>query len=369
MLYKLLTIYQPFNEWSNKANGGKIGNLETLHDGIHNSFGLGNMGIVEVSAFDPVFWFHHWCAPHPSTLASIFELTWHSNIDRIMAIYQHRYPDTYLEPSKQAKASFTMAKDSVQDGDSPLSPFRMNANPGTVWTSNHVRDWEHFGYTYPELKDKPSNESLTITINRMYQKKSQGLQNSTNTQSVRFRARNGDTKKADAWQWMAEVNLPSDIQTTYSVRAFLGAPNADPKKWATDPNYVGQVASLASPRIDMDSDIIVTANIALTNRLQEKFEAGELKSLEKPDVRAYLKENFYWRIQKADSTEISRDEPPAGLNCTVFSVPVHLPESEIDVPTFAGDFEYDGDIDGRPQVVQKTKPKALPEGYRRRFTA
>jgi tyrosinase len=292
----------------------------------------------------------------------------HSNIDRIIAIYQHRYPDTYVEASKQAKASFTVAKDSIQDGNSPLSPFRMNADPGTVWTSNLVRDWEHFGYTYPELEGKPSNDSLTITINRMYQKKSQGLQNST-TQSLRFRTRNGETKKADAWQWMAEVNLPSDIQTTYSVRAFLGAPNADPKKWATDPNYVGQVASLASPRLDMDSDIIVTANIALTNRLQDKFEAGELKSLERRDVQAYLKENFYWRIQKADSTEILRNQPPAGLNCTVFSVPVHLPESEIDVPVFAGDFEYDQEIDGRPVVAQITQPKPLPTGYRRVFKA
>ena len=51
ILYKLLTVYQPFNQWSNKANGGKIGNIETLHDGIHNSFGLGHIGIVEVSAF------------------------------------------------------------------------------------------------------------------------------------------------------------------------------------------------------------------------------------------------------------------------------------------------------------------------------
>jgi tyrosinase len=58
MLYKLLTVYQPFNEWSNKANGGKLGSIETLHDGIHNSFG-GNMGIVMASAFDPVFYFHH----------------------------------------------------------------------------------------------------------------------------------------------------------------------------------------------------------------------------------------------------------------------------------------------------------------------
>jgi hypothetical protein len=52
-------MYQPFNQVSNKANGGTIGNFETLHDGLHNVFGLGHMGIVEVSAFDPVFWFHH----------------------------------------------------------------------------------------------------------------------------------------------------------------------------------------------------------------------------------------------------------------------------------------------------------------------
>jgi tyrosinase len=59
MLYKLLTMYQPYNQVSNKANGGTIGNFETLHDGLHNAFGLGHMGIIEVSAFDPVFWFHH----------------------------------------------------------------------------------------------------------------------------------------------------------------------------------------------------------------------------------------------------------------------------------------------------------------------
>jgi tyrosinase len=59
-LYKLLTTYQPWNQWSTKADGGEIGSVETIHDGVHNSFGLGNMGIVEASSYDPVFWFHHW---------------------------------------------------------------------------------------------------------------------------------------------------------------------------------------------------------------------------------------------------------------------------------------------------------------------
>jgi tyrosinase len=55
MVYKLLTVFQPFNEWSTKSGRDRIGNVETLHDGIHNSFGLGHMGLIETSAMDPAF--------------------------------------------------------------------------------------------------------------------------------------------------------------------------------------------------------------------------------------------------------------------------------------------------------------------------
>ncbi|KAF2471888.1 Di-copper centre-containing protein, partial [Lindgomyces ingoldianus] len=321
MLYKLLTIYQPFNEWSNKGNGGKIGNLETLHDGIHNSFGLGHMGIVEVSAFDPIFWFHH------------------CNVDRIMAIYQYRYPDTYVEPSYQSKATFAIAKNSSQDTASPLAPFHMNAK-GDMWTSSTVISTDSFGYTYPELVGNPSNSSLTATINRLYKPQTQGLNNNNTLTTLRKR---NDT--ADAIDWMAEINMPSDIKATYSVRAFLGDFDTEnAKNWPTDPNYVGQVASLASPR--MESDVIVTANIVLTDKLAAKYKDGELKSLEKEHVMEYLNEHFHWRIQKADLCEIHKNNTPAGLNVTVLSVPVHLPHSEFEVPTWIGDFEYHPDIMG-----------------------
>jgi hypothetical protein len=33
-------------------------NLETLHDSVHDYIG-GDMGVVENSAYDPIFWFHH----------------------------------------------------------------------------------------------------------------------------------------------------------------------------------------------------------------------------------------------------------------------------------------------------------------------
>jgi tyrosinase len=170
----------------------------------------------------------------------------------------------------------------------------MNAK-GDMWTSTTVQNWESFGYTYPELEGNPSNESLTLKINQLYKPQSQGLVNAT-IASNSSNLKRHENETADAIDWMAEVNMPSDIKITYSVRAFLGPPSEDPKNWPTDKNYVGQVASLASPR--SDSSVIVTANIVLTDKLAERHRSGDLKSLEKADVQSYLDQNFHWRIQK-----------------------------------------------------------------------
>ncbi|KAF1363250.1 Di-copper centre-containing protein, partial [Lizonia empirigonia] len=338
MLYKLLTMYQPFNQVSNKANGGTIGNFETLHDSLHNAFGLGHMGIIEVSAFDPVFWFHH------------------ANMDRIFALYQYRYPDTWVEDSAQAKGTFSVAKGAIEGPASPLAPFHMNAL-GDMWTSTTSRNWTSFGYTYPELMTNPSNQTLTSTLNKLYKSSTQGLDSTNKTVPVPDNSAgnnstiNNTTKAID---WLCEVKMPTDIQISYSVRAFLGEPDADPKNWPTDPNYVGQLASMSSPR--MDSDVIVTGNIVLTERLAQKYQSGELKSLDKASVAAYLKANFSWRIQALDYSEIPRNNSPAGLNVTVFNVPVLIPESDDEVPTWDGDVEYNPDIEGNPPVYDGSGP-------------
>lgn len=334
MLYKLLTIYQPFMQVSNKANGGSIGNFETLHDGLHSVFGLGHMGIVEVSAFDPVFWFHH------------------CNMDRIIALYQSRYPDTWIEDSEQATGSFAVAKGSIVGNATPLAPFHMNAL-GDMWTASKSRNWTFFGYTYPELINNPSNETLTLSINHLYKPQTQAL-NNTNTTIPAPGNNNTINSTTLGTDWLCEVNMPTDIQISYSVRAFLGEPNADPKQWPTDPNYVGQLASMSSPR--MNSSVIVTGNIGLTEKLALKHQIGELKSLDKDTVTAYLKANFSWRIQALDFSEIPRNNPPAGLNVTVFSVPVKIPESETEVATWVGEAEYNHEIEGNPPVYNGPGP-------------
>jgi tyrosinase len=329
MLYKLLTTYQPFNQVSNKANGGSIGNFETLHDGVHNVFGLGHMGIIEVSAFDPIFWLHH------------------CNMDRIVAMYQQRFPETWIEDASQAMGTFTIEKGSVQGPDSPLTPFHMNAD-GDLWTSRMVRNWTSFGYTYPELMGNPTNETFTSTLNKLYKPATQGL-NSTlirlPTPAHRPHDANVTTQSTD---WLCEVNMPADIKISYSVRTFLGEPDADPRKWPTDNNYVGQLATLSSSR--MKTDVIITGSIGLTEKLAQKHASGQLKSLSKEDVAAYLKDNFHWRIQALDLSEIPRNKPPSGLNVTVYNVPIAVPESDTEVPTRNGKVEYNHEIDGKPPV-------------------
>jgi tyrosinase len=345
MLYKLLTTYQPFNQVSNKANGGTIGNFETLHDGLHNVFGLGHMGIVEVSAFDPIFWLHHWYATligtHCNTLLTKF-----SNMDRIIALYQYRYPDTWVEAAEQAMGTYTVAQGSTQGADSPLTPFHMNAD-GDMWTSTTSRNWTSFGYTYPELMANPSNETFTSSLNKLYKPQTQGL-NNTITPIPTPGNNNTTNTTTQATDWLCEVNMPTDIKISYSVRAFLGAPDTDPKKWPTSPSYIGQLASMSSSR--MKTSVIVTGSISLTNALAQAHASGALTSLDKPAVASYLKQNFHWRIQALDFSEIPRDNPPAGLNVTVFNVPVMLPQSEADVPVWNGEVVYEHDIDGNPPV-------------------
>lgn len=36
-----------------------FGGIEGIHDGIHGEVG-GTMGFIQTSAFDPIFWLHHW---------------------------------------------------------------------------------------------------------------------------------------------------------------------------------------------------------------------------------------------------------------------------------------------------------------------
>ena len=299
-------------------------------------------------------------------------LTVLSNVDRLLSIFQARYPDTWVEDAKQETGTFAIARGSVLGTASPLPPFHMNAL-GDMWTSTTIRDWTVFGYTYPELVGNPSNSTLTSTINQLYKPQTPGLctGNTTNpalggnnatqpdiggkniTQPI-LEGKNVTQPALQAIEWSCEVNMPSNIQVSYAVRAFLGEPSHNPADWPTDDNCIGQLASMSSPR--SKADHTVTGSIGLSQALMRKHEAGELKSLDKATVQAYLKKHFSWRIQALDLTEIPRSKPPAGLNVTVCNQEVSLPKSDKEVPVSKGSVQYNTEIKGNPPIYNGPGP-------------
>jgi tyrosinase len=272
-------------------------------------------------------------------------------MDRIITMYQTRYPDTWIEDAAQVKGTFTTPRGSVLGPASPLAPFHMNAL-GDMWTANTARDWTFFGYTYPELASKPSNTTLTATINKLYGPKhlsdNSNNNNVTTTPPSPSNPSGHPNNTANATtpvptiDWLCQVKMPVDISISYSVRAFLGEPPSDPQAWATDASYVGQLATLSSPR--MKSNVTVTGTISLTDRLSQAHASGALASLDKKTVAAYLKDHFTWRIQAIDASEIPRSHPPDGLAVSVFNVPLVQPKNDTDVPTWSGPEEHHSDI-------------------------
>ncbi len=93
-LYNLFSNYKNYSAFSNEgwipaAGDGEYDSVESLHDTIHTLLGLqGHMTWIPFSAFDPIFFLHH------------------AMVDRVFAMWQVLYPDTWIVPTPAPMASF-----------------------------------------------------------------------------------------------------------------------------------------------------------------------------------------------------------------------------------------------------------------------
>lgn len=134
-----------YNQFSN--------DLENIHNTVHVQVG-GNMVFVSRSAFDPIFYLHH------------------TNIDRLMAMYQATHPGVTLTPQRRSP-TFALGGAGQDDLNTLLYPFRHpNRNQ---WTSNDVATAESiftYGYSYPEVPEGLSTEDLQAftsqKVNELY---------------------------------------------------------------------------------------------------------------------------------------------------------------------------------------------------------
>ena len=116
--------------------------LEYIHNNIHvftgggdMNTGLGHMCDPPVAAFDPIFWLHH------------------CNVDRQAAIFQTLNSNLWFDQPESDDPNPT----------DPLQPFHYDTQNST-YTSDMVRDWTKFNYTYDNLvpPTQPSDGSDAV---------------------------------------------------------------------------------------------------------------------------------------------------------------------------------------------------------------
>ncbi|KAF2278293.1 Di-copper centre-containing protein [Westerdykella ornata] len=119
------------------AGGNNVDSFESIHDAIHVTAGGesgGHMYYLDYSAFDPLFWLHH------------------TNIDRLLAMYQLTAPNTYVAIGTITHAMAQWNQGTQVHGGTGLRPFTKNAN-GDYFTSDDVRNTRSLGYFYPETRN------------------------------------------------------------------------------------------------------------------------------------------------------------------------------------------------------------------------
>lgn len=159
-VYQMFSTCKDFAPFANDNSGNSrcSNSLEGIHNTIHTTLGgpgsastsAGHMTYLSTAAFDPGFWLHH------------------MNVDRLFALWQGVNPNSYGASQRAPHATWTIPAGQVQNANSPLTPFHRNAN-GDFWTTNQVRDWKVFKYTYPEFANTDgSTRAIQSQINRLY---------------------------------------------------------------------------------------------------------------------------------------------------------------------------------------------------------
>ncbi|KAK4251830.1 hypothetical protein C7999DRAFT_27509 [Corynascus novoguineensis] len=333
-LYSLFSYNDNYTTFSNNAMGGWTESVESLHDTIHELVGgfgpiqpspqPGHMAYLEWSAFDPIFFLHH-CM-----------------VDRILALWQAIYPNSWVSSSQALLDSYTIRRGQRINSSTALTPFFLDDN-GTFWTSDSVRDHTKFGYLYTELLQGPvttsSNNNLLVatqtrtikrTINRMY-----GSFNPASLFLEKLRAQGAQGGGTGSFQTSREAKTPH--HTLIESRIFAAGGNgnryhewianvrAEPSKnrAATSSGDGVRVSSISfflgdisperlseeacvgtmgvftaarlSPQQETTSrvhEVTVTGNVPLTAALVKKITDGELAGLTPQHVVPYLKRNL-----------------------------------------------------------------------------
>jgi tyrosinase len=268
-------------------------------------------------------------------------------VDRIFALWQGLYPDSYVEPARQWTPTFWYENGTVLDADSgklqdsveihfnqntDLEPFYSDPS-GNFWTANSARKVETFGYTYPELQTGDAS-SLKSAINTLYGP------NTINFFAKARKFKRGTTADSDRVYRLIFQAPKGRLPSTYTIFFFLGNPASEnPSNWLTDKNLMGSQAFLqaAAPGNGLHP-VTVTGVVPLNAVLEQWMGGGRLPSLGLDDVLALLSGNMNFRVQLCDGTEASIELLPE-LKVGLASIQIIPPNSIDEFPTYVGDWD------------------------------
>ncbi|KIW05630.1 uncharacterized protein PV09_03501 [Verruconis gallopava] len=330
-LFNLFANYNQFSQVSNEAwyqgQSGNYDSIESIHDTVHGLVGgsnNGDMSIIDVSAFDPAFWLHH------------------ASVDRFFALWQTLYPDTYVEAASQIYSNYWYTAGTTLDANSGLLPFYADTN-GNFHTSNSIRDFTQFGYTYPEITG--NNQDIVTAVNTLYgagQPQAGRRKRSISQSDVIGNLSNvadtvtsslgpvGDVVESavnevsnlvsDIGSYMGVssnrdyiVNIRTDkhaVDGSYQIFVFVGDIPEDKSTWTTCDSLVGiQVITSMMYGSKMPT-AIVSATLPLTRFLEKHVVLKLLSGLDEDIVIPYLTANLNWKVLGSDGCEIPLSSLP-----------------------------------------------------------
>lgn len=313
--------------WTVAQNISHWDSIESIHDIIHIYGGSkGHMTYVPLSSFDPLFLLHH------------------TMTDRLVAMWQLLYPESWITATPAGETSYTALKGDNQDSKTPLTPFYASQD-GTFWDSDMARSTEAFGYTYADVDTSFRNEQevrdeLTNKINDWYgtssvtrkgSKSGLGIPDGTDLDGD-----SGDAISLDGQytEWMANVRANEGaLGDNFEVYFFLGEAPARTEEWMLAKNVIGSVVIMGRPVGPVDAEhgadlgSLVTGVAPLGDGLRRMVAAGEVASLEADAVVPLLKDKLQVRVRVLnwEQEEVKTDEV-AGLYVGICSMEVTMAE-------------------------------------------
>ncbi|KAI9877781.1 MAG: hypothetical protein M1830_002847, partial [Pleopsidium flavum] len=318
LTYQLIaqeSSYAPFsNTGYTDGRGGLYNSLENMHNAIHGLVGNGgHMGSVPYSAFDPIFWLHH------------------ANVDRLFAIWQAIYPDSFVTYQTDSYGTYTNAPGGAETADTrknfksstyfysnthpALTPFHATAL-GVLYTSTTARYTKTFGYTYPEIIDwnistTQLSTNVRTKLNALYNSPNPISKRHTSAATKTTTTRNSTTTHHHHHQYFINIRVASNALTPPSssfIHFFLGSFPDNPRTWSYDPALIAShtvIASLYPPSLPNSTTY---GQIPLSHSLLAAVSKGTIPNLHPANVIPLLKRELQWRVQRFDDSAVDVEE-------------------------------------------------------------